>query len=74
MTEEPKASTTEKPKEKTYKREIAAVQLLFLGVCHVWGVYNESAAQMAQFLTLPVFTFAGGAFALDAVAKQMSQR
>lgn len=56
--------------DKTYKREIAGVMLLFLSGMFVWGVSNESAKQIAEFLTLPVFTFAGGAFAIDAVFKQ----
>jgi len=58
---------------KTYKRETAGVMLVFLMGAHVWGVFDPQAAQMANFMTLPVFTFAGGAFALDAVFKQGPQ-
>jgi len=55
---------------KTYKREVAGGMLVFLGVMFVWGVGNEVAIEAARFLTLPIFTFAGGAFAIDAVFKQ----
>ena len=56
---------------KTFKRELSVVMLAFLGVIFVWGIGNPQAAEAARFLTLPVFTFAGGAFGLDAWAKQM---
>lgn len=56
--------------DKTYKREVATVQLVFLGTMFVWGVHEPVAKQIAEFLTLPVFTFAGAAFAMDAVFKQ----
>jgi len=55
---------------KTYKREVAGVMLAYLGVMFVVGVYNPVAFEAARFLTLPIFTFAGGAFAIDAVFKQ----
>lgn len=57
---------------KTFKREIAGVLLLFLGSLFVWGIIDpqSTATQAAEFLTFPVFTFAGGAFAIDAVFKQ----
>lgn len=64
---------TEKPeKEKTYKREVAIAMLLFLAVFFVWGVYNPEASQASRFLTLPIFTFAGGAYSLDAFSKQLN--
>lgn len=58
--------------EKTYKREVAGALLLFLLGMFVWGVLDDTgrALQIAEFLTLPIFTFAGGAFALDSVFKQ----
>ena len=59
------------PVRKTFKREVAVVMLGFLGVMFVWGVSTDTAAQAARFLTLPIFTFAGGAFGLDAWAKQL---
>jgi len=55
---------------KTYKREAAAVMLAFLGVMAFWGVWEPEAQRTAEYFTLPIFTFAGGAFALDAVFKQ----
>jgi len=57
--------------QKTYKRETAWVLLVGLAGLFVWGGFgNTEARQMAEFLTLPIFTFAGGAFALDAAFKQ----
>lgn len=56
---------------KTYKREAAAVMLLFLSVLFVWGVWEPRAAEAAQYLTTPVFLFAGAAFGVDAYAKQV---
>jgi hypothetical protein len=63
---------TEKTTSKTYKREAAGVMLLFLAGLFLWGIYDPSsrADETAEFLTLPVFTFAGAAFSLDAVFKQ----
>jgi len=57
-------------KPKTYKREIALVMLVGLAGLFVWGVFNPEAKQVAEFLTMPIFTFAGGAFALDSAFKQ----
>ena len=59
------------PVTKTYKRELASGMLLFLGVFFLWGVENVQAAEAARYMTLPVFTFAGGAFGMDAWAKQI---
>jgi hypothetical protein len=56
--------------DKTYKREVACFMFMFLGSMFVWGVHKPEAMQAAQFLTLPIFTFGGAAFALDAVFKQ----
>jgi hypothetical protein len=55
---------------KTYKREVALALLVILFGLFGWGVFDPEAMQAAMFLTLPVFTFAGGAFALDAAFKQ----
>lgn len=55
---------------KTYKREVGVLMLVYLGGMFVWGVSDPEAMQAATFLTLPVFTFAAGAFAMDAVFKQ----
>lgn len=56
--------------DKTYKRETAAAMFVFLGGMFIWGVFRVEAMQAAQFLTLPIFTFGGAAFAMDAVFKQ----
>lgn len=57
-------------KPKTYKREVAVAMLVFLAGMFGWGVYEERAMQAAEYLTLPIFTFVAGAFAMDAVFKQ----
>jgi hypothetical protein len=57
-------------KTKTYKREVASVMLVCLAGLFGWGVYSPQAMQAAEFLTFPIFTFAGGAFALDTAVKQ----
>ena len=58
-------------REKTYKREIAVALLAYLLGFFLWGVFEPEAGEAARFLTLPVFTFAAGAFGLDALAKQL---
>ncbi|MBC7156581.1 MAG: hypothetical protein H5U20_03590 [Rhodobacteraceae bacterium] len=58
---------------KTGKREIACLMLAFLAGMFVWGVAVPAAMEAARYLTLPVFTFAGAAFGLDAWAKQLSE-
>lgn len=45
--------------------------LAFLGGFFLWGLRAPEAGEAARFLTLPIFTFAGGAFGLDAWAKQV---
>lgn len=55
---------------KTYKREVAVAMLLFLAGMFVWGIYEETAHESAKFLTLPIFGFAGAAYALDWRSKQ----
>lgn len=57
--------------EKTYKREVALAMLVFNLACHVWGVWTPEAAEMAKYLTMPIFLFLGGAYGLDAYAKQV---
>jgi len=63
-------STPSPPRAKTYKRETAGVMLAFLGGLAIWGIWDPQAWQEATFFTVPVFTFAGGAYALDAYFKQ----
>ena len=57
--------------EKTYKREVAMAMLAFVGVFHVLGMWMPEAIQVAEYLTTPVFIFAGAAFGMDAYAKQV---
>ena len=57
-------------KKKTYKREVALVMLVCLAGLFGWGAYSPQAMHAAEFLTFPIFTFAGGAFALDTAVKQ----
>lgn len=57
--------------EKTYKREVAIAMLAFIGVFHVLGMWWPEAVQVAEYLTTPVFIFAGAAFGMDAYVKQV---
>lgn len=63
-------STENQKPPKTYKRETAWTLLALWTAMMIWGVFDPQANLMAQFITLPVFTFAGGAFAIDAAFKQ----
>lgn len=56
--------------DKTYKREVSIFMLIWLAGMVIWGIWEPQAYQAAEFFTLPIFTFAGGAFALDAAFKQ----
>ena len=56
---------------KTYKREAAIAMLVFLGALFVTSVFYVEARQAAEFLTTPIFLFAGAAFGVDAYAKQV---
>ncbi|WP_150526833.1 hypothetical protein [Roseibium sediminis] len=63
--------------QKTLKRETAIVLLVFLlGLCaYDVGQNGETPAlAWANLLIWPVFTFAAGAFGLDALAKQIRGR
>ena len=57
---------------KTYKREVACVMLLYYFVMLTLGIWFPEALEAAETVKIPAFTFAGGAFALDAGAKQWS--
>lgn len=60
---------------KTYKRELSVVMLLFLAALTVAGVFfDEPAAwEAAKYFTLPIFTFTGAAYGIDAYFKQGSR-
>ena len=60
---------------KTYKREAACAALLFLAGLTMAAIgYPDSLAwEAAKHFTVPIFTFAGMAFGLDAYAKQIKQ-
>ena len=56
---------------KTYKREVAGGLFLALGGFFIAGIWVESAMQVGEFLTAPVFMFGAAAFGVDAYAKQV---
>ena len=55
---------------KTYKREVACVMLMYYFVMLTLGIWFPEALEAAEAVKIPAFTFAGGAFALDAGSKQ----
>lgn len=61
-------------REKSYKRETAAVMLMFLAGMIVWGVFRPSAALAAEGLMIPVFLFATAAFGFQAYATYVENR
>lgn len=59
--------------EKTYKREVACVMLAYYFVMLTLGIWYPEAGTAAEAVKIPAFTFAAGAFALDAGAKQWAR-
>lgn len=57
-------------KQKTYKREIAILMLAFYFASLFVSLWEPEAFRLAESAKYPVFTFAAGAFALDAAFKQ----
>ena len=57
---------------KTYKREVAAVGLAYWASMNTLGIWFPEALEAAESSKVVIWTFAGGAFALDAGAKQLS--
>lgn len=53
-------------KDKTWKREVAVILLVFIGYISLFG-----DIEVLRILVTPIFLFAGGAFGLDAFAKQI---
>jgi len=58
---------------KTYKREVAAVLLLYYFGMLTASIWYPDASEAAESVKIPAFTFATGAFALDAASKQFSR-
>lgn len=58
---------------KTYKREVAYSMLGFLATMSVAGVVIPGALDVAETLVTPIFLFAGGAFGMDAYARQIQK-
>ena len=59
---------------KTWKRELALLLLIILGVVGYLALSNEQAMLIFDKLRWPVFTFVAGAFGFDNVAKQWGNR
>ena len=57
--------------QKTYKREVAGVMLAVLWFFCVLAVWYPQALDVVRILSVPTFLAAGGAFGLDALAKQL---
>lgn len=56
--------------QKTYKREVAFLLLLYLIGMTIWGVYEPEAKEASRFHAIFIYTFAAGAWGLDALSKQ----
>lgn len=56
--------------QKTYKREVAFLMLLYLAGLTIWGVYEPEAKEASRFHAIFIYTFAAGAWGLDALSKQ----
>ncbi len=59
--------------EKTYKREVAVVMLAMYFGAQITGLWYPMALGFAEAVKSEVFLFAGGAFAMDAYAKQVQK-
>lgn len=62
------------PTQKSWKRETSWGLLIVLFIFFAFGIWNPQAMHAAETLTAPVFLFAGGAFGLDAYAKQIAPK
>ena len=57
---------------KTYKREVAVVMLTtFYGFCVIAALGDAQALDVARILSVPTHLAVGGAFGLDAYARQV---
>jgi hypothetical protein len=61
-------------KDKTYKREVALGMLTYFFVMQTLAIWYPEALAAADAVKIPAFTFAAGAFALDAGAKQWQKQ
>jgi len=61
------------PTEKTYKREVAAGMLAYYFLMLTLGLWYPAAAEAAASVQIPTFTFAAGAFALQAASTQFKR-
>jgi len=61
---------------KTYKRETAIAMLCSLAALCSYGLGagDKEAIEWAKLFCAPIFLFAGGAFGLDAAAKQWPKK
>jgi len=59
--------------KKTYKREVASAMLGYYFIMLTLSIWFPEAFTAAESIKIPAFTFAAGAFALDAAAKQMGR-
>lgn len=59
--------------EKTYKRELAVALLGVYLALNIAGIWFPEAAAQAEAMKFETFAFLAGAFALDAVAKQIKR-
>ena len=57
-------------RKKTWKRELAALMFLWLGVLS----HDPENLEMVKVLVWPVAVFGGGAFGLDATSKQLQSK
>lgn len=60
----------EKQNKKTWKRELATIMFLWIGVLS----YDTSNLEMVKVLVWPVAAFGAGAFGLDAMSKQLQPK
>ena len=58
---------------KTYKREVAGAMLIGIAALAIVATTSEGALEVLRLLSPPVFLFAGGAFGMDALAKQINR-
>lgn len=59
------------PSKKTYKREVASAMLVYYFLMLTLSLWFSEAFVAAESIKIPAFTFAAGAFALDAASKQL---